>query len=292
MRLHSDHTILINKFICLCQAKSTGKQTQKPWPNPLYDLGYRVKLIEQEIRMRGGGIVHPDVLAVSNQHLHVLVAECKSGNNINADQDRRYASLETADLANFVKLHDRNQLKHDVCYVDGAENHASLDPHTNLPFITFGCECIQKHGTFQLDKLDKKLSLRITLDGSEILRSYYKFSPSDGDKFVVPHVLRALMRCVVSTDPKSRVVVLELGAATKITQVLDPQNIISRKHKKWLQKRVERVLNMLLQRDEFADLVRRAGESDPAAARTLWNKCGEISSEYETQGRITDSFER
>lgn len=292
MRLHSDHTILINKFICLCQKQSAGTKTPKPWPNPLYDLGYRIKLIEQEIRMRSGDIVHPDVLAASNRHMHVLVAECKSGNNINADQNRRYASLETSDLANLVMLHDRNQLKHDVCYVDGEENHTNLAPHTNLPFITFGCACIQKHGTFKLDKLDKKLSLRITLDGSEILRSYYKFSPSDDDKFVVPHILRALMQCVASKDSKSRVVVLELGAATKITQVLDPQNIISRKHKGRLQKRVERVLGILLQRDGFADLVRRAGECDPAAVRTLWNKCDEIRSEYETQGKITDSFER
>lgn len=290
MRLQSKHTILINKFIGLCQKQSAGRKSPKPWPNPLYELGYRIKLIEKEISMCNGGLVHPDVLATSNRHLHILVIECKSGNNINADQDRRYANLSTRDFKNFVKMYDQSQLKHDVCYVDGMENHASLEPHTDLPFITFGRRHIQKHGTFKLDKLDRKLSPQITLDGSEVLRSYYKFSPFDGDKFVVPHVVRALMQCVTSTSSKSRVAVLELGAALKITEALDPQNIISSHHKGQLQKRVEHVIDMLLQRDGFADLVRRAGECNPAAVRTLWSKCGEICSEYETQGRLTDSF--
>lgn len=153
--MQSDHTKLINKFIGLCQKEGRRDQDRKPWPNPLHELGYRVNLVEQEISMGGGGTVHPDVLASSNRHLHVLVADCKSGRNIDADQDRRYASLTTADLADHVQLHDQNQLKHDVCYVDEAENHADLSAHTNLPFITFGREHIQKHGRFKLPNSTK-----------------------------------------------------------------------------------------------------------------------------------------
>ena len=290
--MQSDHTRLINKFIGLCQKNAHGGQGTKPWPNPLYELGYRVNLVEQEITMRGGGMVHPDVLASSNRHLHVLVAECKSGKNIDPGQDSRYASLATSDLSDFAQLHDPNQLKHDVCYVDEAENHASLAPYTKLPFITFGREYVQKHGKFKLDKLDTKLSQQIPIGGSEDPSSYYPFSPSDDDEFVVPYVLRALVRCLALSDNASRVAVLESGVASMILDALNLPHFISHKHKKQMQERVKRVVHMLFQRDGFGDLVGRAAGYDHAAIKTLSSRCAEICSEYETQRRLTDSFER
>lgn len=290
--MQSDHTKLINRFIGLCQKEGRLDQSSKPWPNPLYELGYRVDLVEQQIRMRGGDTVHPDILVSSNRYLHVLVAECKSGKNIDIDQDRRYADLTTVDLESFVQLHDRNQLKHDVCYVDDIKNHDSLSPHTNLPFITFGREHVQKHGKFRLDKLDQKLSQPIPLGESAEPSSYYPFSPSDDDEFVVPHVLRAFVMCLTSKDNASRAAVLESGVTSMIMAALNLPNFISNKHKKQMQERVKRIVGMLFQRDGFGDLVGRAAEYDHAAIRTLSSRCAEICSEYETQRRLTDSFER
>ena len=72
--MQSKHTGLINKFVGSCKMQKLGtKGTPRPRPNPLYEMGYRVKMVEQKISMRSGDMLHPDVMAASNRSLHVLV---------------------------------------------------------------------------------------------------------------------------------------------------------------------------------------------------------------------------
>lgn len=292
--MQSEHTRLINKFIGLCKnngpADNGGRR--RFWPNPLRELGYRVEVIEQNIKMRGGGSIKPDVLAVSNKNLHALVAECKGGKTIRPDQDLRYAGLAPSDLSNCAKVYDQKRLRHDVCYVAGIENHASLSPQTNLPFITFG-QYVERHGEFGLPELNKKLSEPISLDGLPEPTSYYPFAPSDEDKLVVPYVLRAVVKCLSSDNAEDRAGILESGAENRIMEELDPQNIIARGHKKEMEERIRHVIGTLCKQREFVDLVKRA-EGSRAAVQALASRCAEMSdracSEYEGQHRLTDKF--
>ena len=88
----NDHTRLVNKMIGLC--KNTAK-----WPSILYDLGYDVQLIECPITIRKSAReIVPDVVAVSDKLEHVVVIDCKSGKNVEPDQDGRYESLESLDF--------------------------------------------------------------------------------------------------------------------------------------------------------------------------------------------------
>lgn len=290
--MQSEHTRLINKFIGLCKRNGSkdGKNGKKFWPNPLHELGYRVEMIEQGIKMRSGDIVKPDVLAVSSRNLHALVAECKSGKSIEAGQDRRYGRLSPLDLANLARVHDQKQLKHDVCYVDGIENHSSLSTHTELPFITFG-RYVERHGEFGLAELNKKLAEPIPLEGLPEPTSYYPFAPSDEDKFVVPYVFRAVITCLSNADAAG---ILESGAEARIMDELDPQNLIARRHRKEMEKRIRHVIGTLCRQREFVDLVTRAEKGSHAAMQTLAGRCYDMSnaacSEYEGQHRLTDDF--
>lgn len=293
-KLQSEHTRLINKFIGLCKKNgpADNRDRQRFWPNPLHELGYKVEVIEQYIKMRSGDTVKPDVLAVSNKNLHALVSECKSSKSLREDQDRRYTDLSPSDLTNFAKVYDQEQLRHDVCYVVGIENHASLSAHTNLPFITFG-QHVERHGEFRLSKLNEKLAEPIPLDGLPEPTSYYPFAPSDEDKFVVPYVFRAVVKCLSSDNVEDRAGILESGAETRIMKELDPQNLIARKHRKEMEKRIMHVIGTLCKQSEFVELVERA-QSSRAAIQVLASKCGKMSdracSEYERQHRLTDEF--
>ena len=132
----NEHTRLINRVIGLCQDAAY-------WPNVLHSLGYAVQLIEKTISLRSSSQkVTPDVVAVSNRLVHAMVIDCKSGTNINQDQDSRYESLEPYDLAYHVTVHDPTRLTHIVCYADSIANHKSLEPYTKLPFITFGPDAV------------------------------------------------------------------------------------------------------------------------------------------------------
>lgn len=292
--MQSEHTRLINKFIGLCKnnGPANNKGRQRFWPNPLHELGYRVEVIEQNVKMRGGDTVKPDVLTVSNKNLHALVVECKGGKSIKPDQDFRYASLLPSDLSNCAKVYDQKRLRHDVCYVAGIENHASLSSQTNLPFITFG-QHVERHGEFKLSEINEKLSEPIPLDGLPEPTSYYPFAPSDDDKFVVPYVLRAVVKCLSSDNVDDRTGILESGAESKIMKEVDPGNLIARKHKKEMEERVKHVIGTLRKQREFVDLVKRA-QGSRAAIQTLADRCDEMSdracSEYEAQHRLTDDF--
>lgn len=76
------HAGLINMFVGLCAC------TQM-WPNTLFGLGYRVKPIEQAVSLKSGLKTTPDLIVVSNRLAHAIVADCKGGNSMDGDQDRR-----------------------------------------------------------------------------------------------------------------------------------------------------------------------------------------------------------
>ena len=45
--------------------------------HPLRDIGYKVQLIEQTLKLHSGYIVVPYVIVVFNQCSHILVVDCK-----------------------------------------------------------------------------------------------------------------------------------------------------------------------------------------------------------------------
>ena len=187
----SEHTRLVNRVIGLCKDAACR-------PGVLHDLGYAAQLIEQSISLRKSSQkITPDVVAVSNKLLHAIVIDCKGGTNIDLDQDRRYESLESRDLTYHVTVHDPNQLTHVACYADEVANHKSLEPHTRLPFITFGPEEVGGKRDFGRTEVNDKLRKGVSLKDMLEPTGYYPFSPDDEDSSVIPHVLTGLLAYLV-----------------------------------------------------------------------------------------------
>ena len=182
----SEHTRLINKFIGLCD---NGKH----WPSILYTEGYRVKLIEQTLRLHSGNDITPDVIAASNRHSHMLVVDCKSGGNINPDQESRYTMLTLDVLLLFVSVPEESKATYKPCYVDQGKHHARLKEHSQLPFITFGDDAMYGDGDFGNEHLNHALCQRILLGETREPTGYYPFSYSDPDQAIAPYVLRGLV---------------------------------------------------------------------------------------------------
>lgn len=183
--LASDHTRLINRFIGLCT--NTDK-----WPSTLRDVGYKVQLIEQTLKLRSSVTVVPDVVAVSNQLHHILVVDCKGGKNIISDQDKRYAQLTSDVLFRFVDVHEPLKFNHKFCYADTQTHHANLKSHTEHPFITFDTRTIKGEGDFGEQQTNMILQQTISLDDMHEPTNFYPFSHSDNNDIIAFYVLQGL----------------------------------------------------------------------------------------------------
>ncbi len=257
----STHTRLINMFVGLC-AKTES------WPHVLFDPGYRVELVERTINMQSGSKISPDVVAVSEDLSHAIVADCKSGNNVSAEQDERYGKLKPGDLAHYVAVRGPGGLKHAVCYVDSSANHDRLARHTRFPFITFGPNFVEGHGSFGQPQIDKKLSVPTVQEGMRVPDSFYPFAPDDEDDEVAPHVLRGLVLYVAERKGKARHPIADRGAHERILELVHPHaGAMSSRHRTRLVDRIKKMTNMLLSNEQdLRELVHGIGRGEEGTA--------------------------
>jgi len=282
----SEHTRLVNRFIGLC--KSTIK-----WPKILHDLGYDVELIEQTINLKTAEKINPDVVAVSQKHLHAIVADCKSGNNIDKDQDARYSKLESDDLKYYVTVYDEKKLKHSSCYVDNHQNHNNLKPFTKLSFVTFHDDKVLGEGDFGYRDLNDKLQNPTSLNGMLEPTGYYPFSPDDEPSVIAPHVLRGLISYLTQKGQKTRPQIKSPTTALEILKIIHPYDLISSKHKDRLIKTIEETIALFMNSNkDFSDQVSKIekGEFNIATFRSLVKICEDMLKETESQKKITDPF--
>ena len=284
----SEHTRLINKFIGLC------KDTMK-WPSILSDLGYNVQLIEQIISIKKTAEkIKPDVVAVSNKYNHAIVVDCKSGKNIDVDQDKRYQNIESSDLTYYVTVHDKNRLSHCSCYVDNESNHTVIKPYASLPLVTFYKECIEGEGDFKLKQLNDTLCKKISLTGMYEPSSFYPFSPDDEDYQIVPHVLRGLISYLSRKGLKTRPVIQSTQTYSDILEVIHPFYAnIEINHREQLTNKIEKMISMFIKSNEkFKEQISKIEKGDlhPATFKSLAEICEGIISDFEKQRKITEDY--
>lgn len=283
----SKHTRLVNRVIGLCQDTAC-------WPSVLHDLGYEVQLIEQTISIRESSQkITPDVVAVSNRLVHAMVIDCKSGTNIDVDQDSRYESLEPRDLAYHVTVHDPNRLTHVACYADGAANHQSIKQHTRLPFITFGPEEMIGNRDFGKKDVNSKLCNGVSLKGMREPTGYYPFSPDDEDSAIIPHVLPGLLSYLVRRGREAPSTVVDAAMAEAILKNIHPfHEQISSRHRQRLTQRIKRMIELCKSRSsEFRQQLDKIedGRASHSTMQSLRRICQELVDEYAQQSMI-DSF--
>lgn len=260
----------------------------------LHDLGYAVQLVEQTISLqKSAQKITPDVVVVSNNLVHAMVIDCKSGTNIDSDQDSRYESLESRDLAYHVTVHAPNLLTHTVCYADEVTNHEFLKPHTNLPFITFGSDAVSGIRDFGKKEVNDKLCGQVSLTGMLEPTGYYPFSPDDKDSAIIPHVLSGLLSYLVRRGRESRPTAVDSALAKEVLKIIHPlYGQISSRHRQRLTQRIKLMIGVCKNRNrEFRQQLNKIeqGKDSQATMQSLRRICNELIDKY-TQQKLIDSF--
>jgi hypothetical protein len=70
----------------------------RKWPSALYDLGYRLAMIEQPVSAAAVGTAEIDVICLNHKQNHAILWECKSGCTVGEKQARVYASISAEDV--------------------------------------------------------------------------------------------------------------------------------------------------------------------------------------------------
>ena len=112
-----------HRFLICCIMGLAQPDGSSQFPNPLYDLGYEVAILEWDTVLNSKGeIVSPDLVLVSNKSNHALVVECKSG-ALKKEQIERYGNVRKEDLPDWgISSTDPRQLSHDITLVASYEN--------------------------------------------------------------------------------------------------------------------------------------------------------------------------
>lgn len=283
----SEHTRLVNKVIGLC--KNTAR-----WPSILHDLGYAVQLIEQTVSLqKSAEKITPDVVAVSNKLVHAMVIDCKSGKNIDRDQNCKYESLEPHDLIYHITVHDPNRLTHVACYADVATNHQFLEPHTTLPFLTFDLDTMKGQRNFGKKEVDEKLCRPVSLKEMLEPTGYYPFSPDDEDSSIIPHVLAGLISYLVQRGRETSSIGTDSVIAEEIFKIIHPfHEQISSQHRKNLTRKIKLMIDACKNgNSEFKQQLAKIkdGKASPNTMESLRRICEELINKY-TKQKMIDNF--
>jgi hypothetical protein len=64
------------------------------WPSLLYELGYRLVMLEQAVTVPNAGIAEVDIICLNHSKNHAILWECKSGRTIDPKQANVYAAMD------------------------------------------------------------------------------------------------------------------------------------------------------------------------------------------------------
>lgn len=278
----SDHTRLMNKFIGLCSNVSD-------WPSVLYELGYRIKLVEQKISTETDSVT-PDIVVMSNRLSHSLVVDCKSGSNIDHGQDDRYKGIKPAHLFTWIDVRERPRFKFSTCYAVNDTNYGKLSTHTNFPFVVFGSEFVEGEGDFGHDDLNLRLCKRTSLLNKQEPRLFYPFSVSDDDHLVLQYTMTGILAWIGKKRLESFSELARDETLSNILMIIHPQHkYMGERHRNDLRNRMKKALETVLDRDDFK-LIKKSGQEGRMTASTLQN-FGELCREIVEEQKVRTTLD-
>lgn len=180
------HTFLACKLFGLCVSLNDEK-----WPLTLLRHGYSIHAIECSMRVKGGN-VSPDAVFTNSKTGHALVIDCKSGANVDLEQDSKYAHMSISDLHRAgVRTGVRS---HAVMYAINEEHADRIRAHTDIPLLVFGRRAIYGIGDFGDTELTGELHSGVPLEKRSSPDSYvYTFSIRDAHDVIDGRVSGAIV---------------------------------------------------------------------------------------------------
>lgn len=205
--MHS-HTSLVNKTLGLGTPDVRGNSSL------FLDHGYRAYAIEKSVHV-GDRIVVPDVIFLNEETGHLLVVDCKSGANINTDQDQRYSLMCLNDIIRTTRpecaVHS-----HTFAYAINEMRHERIRSHTNAALIIFGHNSVRGDGDLGNSRLTRLLLEGVALEETPYPRfTAYPFSVHDRHADIDGHVEIGLSlyvgeRGLARKPPANNAVALEI----------------------------------------------------------------------------------
>jgi len=235
--LPSSHTLLINAVIGLC--KNTNS-----WIHPLADLGYKVDVIEQSMRIdKSEKTIKPDIVVTSNKLIHSIVFECNGGTTIDRNQISRYNDLTNNDLSRWANTYTTEDYSHDICIMDFAENHDSISKQTaNFPTLSLSNHYLKKHGKFSKTKLEEQFRKPTSIKKFKPPISYYPFSETEDRSVIMPYVLRAMISLFSTKSNDLDISNVEDLSQRILVRVHKLWNKLSKEHQRRLQTTITNLL--------------------------------------------------
>jgi len=228
------HTFLANKPLGLSSYLVNTK-----WPKTLLKHGYQIHDIELTVNVKGGN-VSPDIILTNSGTDHVLVIDCKSGANIDQEQDARYGQITTNDLRRAgVPSHVRS---HAPIYAINEEHVGRIRGHTDHSLLVFGSRRIYGIGDFGDADLDVELHNGVPLeDDAAPDTDIYPFSIRDTPAHIDTRVSRAVLRHLAGRPGMAGRSLATRAAAGAILREAHPLHLhFSGPHRRELRRAVER----------------------------------------------------
>lgn len=226
------HTFLVNKSLGLSSNLVSTK-----WPKTLLRLGYEIHGIEHSVHVEGGN-VSPDIILTNGSTGHALVIDCKSGANVDLEQDSGYCRMSTSDLHRAgVPVTMRS---HTPIYAINEEHVGRIRGHTDLPLVVFGSHRIHGIGNPGSADLADELCRGVPLDaGSAPDLGIYPFSILDAHGHIDGCVADAVSRHLL-TRPElaGRSLAARADASAILRKVHPLHALFSRSHRSELRRAV------------------------------------------------------
>jgi hypothetical protein len=142
----------------------------KKWPSVLYQLGYRLAMIEQPVSAAAVGTAEIDVICLNRKRNHGMLWECKSGRTIEERQARVYAAVNAEDVqrtGNVTFPHPTSASVEPVYCCLEADRQVIIDALAGwgltFPVISLGERAVLARGQFEDPDATECFSEGITL---------------------------------------------------------------------------------------------------------------------------------
>ena len=187
------HRVLICCMMALAEPPGTAG-----FPNPLYELGYEIDILEWDAVLNSKGeSVAPDIILTDRKSNHSMVVECKSS-ELNENQIERYNNVERTDLVDWgIGSDDPRKLTHDTTLVSSYENSGTFfntlhQWNCTFPALQVGLVQIEKIvNEFSREELNRIFPIRIRFE--YIPQYLYPISRESPDHVVMEQILQGLL---------------------------------------------------------------------------------------------------
>lgn len=239
-----------HRVLICCMIGLAAPDRGPSFPNPLYELGYEVAILEWDTVLNSKGRkVSPDLVLIARDTNHAMVVECKS-NKLEKDQIKRYMDVKREDIIDWgMSSSDPRQLVHDITLVSSYENSGRIlatlpQWECIFPTLEVGIVAITIiENEFSRDELNSVFPINALL--SYTPQYLYPLGRESPDYIVMDIVLQGLLSRLLSSEQET----FELSLKDLIVDIYPYWNEMGKGIKEKVIRKIQRVIETASKKD-------------------------------------------